>query len=107
MPLKFVKLEVYWLIVNVFAACICVAKLNADIFTFPVNETFPVALLNVKFAEPPNVLESLNCIWVFAPPGVPPPPEPVPNPVQFPLLFLNSNPPAVLDLIPYPLSPVV
>ena len=72
-----------------------------DTLTFPVNETFPVALLNVKFAEPPNALESLNCICVFAPPGVqPPPPEPVPNPVQLPPLFLNSKQPAILERIP-------
>jgi hypothetical protein len=73
---------------------------NADTATLPVTETLPVALLNVKFAEPLNALESLNWTCVFAPPGVPPPPEPVPNPVHVPPLFLNSNPPAVLDLIP-------
>src|SRR3989344_8599178 len=32
-----------------------------------------VELLNVKFAEPPNALPSLNCTYVSEPPGVPPP----------------------------------
>ena len=61
----------------------------ADINKDPVNDTELFDELNVKLLDPLKTPPELNCIVVFAPPGVllpPPPPEPNDIVMLFPFM---------------------